>query len=150
LRLVIGAAVILGVGGCGVFGGIRNEPLHAGHARTFRAHLQEVIDATLETVRSTELQTVDDYEPSGGTWVLIRAKPDSSARSGRTWIRIAAVTTGDYETTVRVLVRSGSGTDRTARTDFSATIFNSIERRLRELHRRCCGADRSRGRALPG
>lgn len=129
---LLGAAVVTAAWGCSVFGGIRNEPLTAGRARTFAVHLQQVLDGTRRTADSLGLRIAEYYAPDAGSWGLILRPHDSMAGDRKVTIRVSAVTSWDQsETVVRVLAQPAAPRDSTSAADWARRIFAGIERELR-------------------
>jgi len=126
------SAAVAAAWGCAAFGGLRSEPVTAGRARTFAAHLQQVLDGTRRTADSLGLRIAEYYEPDAGSWGLILT-PDATADGPeRVTVRVVAVTNWDQsETVVRVLAQPAAPPEGASGTDWAHLIFTGIEREVR-------------------
>lgn len=116
--------------GCASAGGMRVEPLDIGVVREFNGEYTTVLRATRSAITGAGL-TIDSDENVNDSTAMIVAKKGISAFSWGELVRVIVQKSADDRTAVRVLSRRRMATNLTAKGDYSATIFESIESGLR-------------------
>jgi hypothetical protein len=124
-------AVLVGlVAGCATTSGLKSEPLDQGVTRVFTGDYDTILKIAREATVAAglHLESVDKIDDR--TWALV-GKKDASAWSWGELVRVVVQETAPNQTTVRVISKKRMATNVGARGDYSQTILNDIELKLK-------------------
>jgi len=123
-------ALTVTLGACASVGGMRSAPLTEGVPRTFAAGHTTVLNASREAVVEAGLAIDEVRQVNDRTWMIIAKK----GASGFTWgelVRVVVQEESPSETMVRVYTQRRMATNVTAKGDYSDTIFQIIDVKLK-------------------
>ena len=115
---------------CASQSGMREEPLDAGVARSFRGSFAKVLRATRVALENAGL-TIEAFEQPNSSTAIILADADSSAWSWGELVRVVVIKPRRKRVVVRVFTRAKLATNVTAKHDYSDTVFSNIRLALK-------------------
>lgn len=127
MRILVGLLLAVALAACADTGTVRDAPVTAGVERSFNARYDAVTAATLDSIRSLNVNITSSEEKPEGLVVLV-AKPAHAFSWGEVG-RVTVVKTAAAPTPVKVYweKRSRMQITGTGQTEFSDQLFAGIQ-----------------------